>query len=161
MVSLDMDVNKMTSVKTTGKKGRAYQEIISDRFLRRHAPCILRCSLKDTISPPGTDDSIICNNAVAPTIFAVAAGDSATTAGVFTKLKDSGNIAAAVAIVWSRPDSDDTAIKHLFVSLHNKLVGPRYKRQAVEMVELFDDIAAEEEPSPTRTQPPAFDLIWI
>lgn len=58
---------------------------------------------------------------------------------VFAKVHDRGDIAAAVAVVWSRPDSDHVLVfEVVLVAFVDKLMSSGNELQAVDVVELYD-----------------------
>jgi hypothetical protein len=109
------------------------QEIIRCRFLGRHAPGLLRCGVEDLeVRRP-----------------------------MLVELHDRGDVAASVAVVRRRPHGHQLLVEHVLVALHHQLMGARDHVDVVRVVELLDNVAAEQETSAARTQTPAFDILRV
>ena len=67
-------------------------------------------------------------------------------------------IVATVAVVGSRPHSHQLLIEHLFITLHNQLMGPHDFSDIVVVVECINDIPSKEITRTSRTQHPALDI---
>lgn len=148
---------------TSQRLQRTHQEIISNRFLRRHPSRILRRRLEHPIASARTNKVQMdrAQNAITPAVVAIIPCHSPAAARVLAQLQDRGNVPAAVAVVRRGPDSHDAAIEHLLVALHDELVGARDQGQVVFVVELPHDVAAKQEASAARAQAPAFDFVRI
>jgi len=146
------------------------QEIFAHRLFRRHAPRALRRGFKDSIPPAGCGEvpvlpagagSVLSAYGLPSALVAVGACDAAAVAAVFAELEDGGYVATAVAVIGRGPDGHDGLVEHLFVAFHDKLVGARDEGEVVVVVEVADNVGAEEESCTARREAPAFDLVWV
>ena len=55
-----------------------------------------------------------------------------------------------VAVVWSRPDSDEAVVEHDFVSIHHELMGSSNEINLVRLIERLGDITTKQVPSASR-----------
>mmetsp|Transcript_7641 Transcript_7641/g.22879 ORF Transcript_7641/g.22879 Transcript_7641/m.22879 type:complete len:248 (-) Transcript_7641:431-1174(-) len=80
---------------------------------------------------------------------------------LFVQLQNAGHVATPVAVVGRAPHRDQLLVEHPLVALHHQLVRPCDEVQAVDVVELLADVAAEEVPRPPRAQPPSYHLLRV
>lgn len=74
------------------------------------------------------------------------------------KYEDRCYVVAAVAVIRSRPDRHKLLIEHLFVALHDQLVGPHDLSDVVGVVEGLYHVCTEEVTRSSRGQHPACDV---
>mmetsp|Transcript_31083 Transcript_31083/g.91139 ORF Transcript_31083/g.91139 Transcript_31083/m.91139 type:complete len:336 (-) Transcript_31083:76-1083(-) len=75
--------------------------------------------------------------------------------------EDGGDVAAAVAVVWRRPDGHQRVVEHVLVPLHHQLVRARDQVDRVGRAELGDHVAAKEVARASRRQPPPVDVLRV
>eukprot|EP00955_Chlamydomonas_euryale_P017729 189382-Chlamydomonas_euryale.AAC.5 len=75
------------------------------------------------------------------------------------QLEDSGNVSAAVAVVWRAPHRDQLVVEHPLVAVHHQLVCAADEVDLVGLVELRHDLAAEQVAGAARRQAPALDVL--
>lgn len=73
--------------------------------------------------------------------------------------QDGRHIAAAIAVVWSRPDRDEGLVKEELEALLHELVRAADELYAVGLVKLLDSILAKEEPRAARRDAPVGDAV--
>lgn len=95
---------------------RESEEVVRLWFSRRDSSTLLRSSFKD----------------------------GEITLEVFIKFQDGSNVATTVAVVRSRPYSEDSFIEMPFESFHDQLVSTTYHFYIVGRVELGNDVRSEE-----------------
>ena len=64
-------------------------------------------------------------------------------------------------IVGCAPHSDELLVKHILVPLHHQLVCACDTVEPVDVIELFDDVTAEQVACTARAESPAFDVLWV
>mmetsp|Transcript_24322 Transcript_24322/g.77061 ORF Transcript_24322/g.77061 Transcript_24322/m.77061 type:complete len:332 (+) Transcript_24322:206-1201(+) len=75
--------------------------------------------------------------------------------------EDGGDVAAAVAVVWRRPDGHQRVVEHVLVPFHHQLVRARDQVDRVGRAELGDHVAAEQVARASRRQPPPVDVLRV
>mmetsp|Transcript_33163 Transcript_33163/g.105757 ORF Transcript_33163/g.105757 Transcript_33163/m.105757 type:complete len:344 (+) Transcript_33163:85-1116(+) len=80
---------------------------------------------------------------------------------VLVQLEDGGDVAAAVAVVWRRPDGHQRVVEHVLVPLHHQLVRARDQVDRVGRAELGDHVAAKEVARASRRQAPPVDVLRV
>ena len=84
------------------------------------------------------------------------------TLHVFVDVQDGGDVSALVEIVRSRPNRDEALVfEPILEAIHNKLVGARHEFQAVDMVELRSDSAAEDPACTSGGHGPRLNVVWV
>ena len=147
----------------TTRLDSTYQKVIRNRFLGRHASTILRRGLEHSVPP-----------AWAWSLRAYAAdGEGFLTANVtigscdcsllafFSQLQDGSYITAAIAVIGRAPYGHDTGVEHLLEAFHDELMGAADEAEVVAVVEMLDDIGAEQEACSSRRESPAIDFIRV
>ena len=145
------------------KRGQHLQKVFSYRLLRRHAPTILRRSLKDPIpsSRPCSLLHLLRQDPVAPVDIAIRPWCVACIRAIFTQFQDGGHIPTPIAIIRRTPHRNNSRIKLLLKPIQHKLMRSADKREIVLVIEALHDICTKQEPSAAGRETPAVDVIWI
>mmetsp|Transcript_39431 Transcript_39431/g.127608 ORF Transcript_39431/g.127608 Transcript_39431/m.127608 type:complete len:282 (-) Transcript_39431:86-931(-) len=73
--------------------------------------------------------------------------------------EDGGDVAAAVAVVWRRPDGDEQLAKEVLVPLHRQLVRAGDELEVVCVQELVGDVGTKDVAGAARGDAPALDVV--
>ena len=79
----------------------------------------------------------------------------------FIELEDCCNVATSITVIRRRPDRHQCLIKHLFVTLHDELVRPRYQLRPILLIEHFDTILPKDVASTSWTYTPALNFLRV
>lgn len=77
------------------------------------------------------------------------------------KLQNGGYITAPVAVVGSRPYSNQGVVEHVLVSFVNQLMCTTYQLEVVDRHEFFGNLRSEKPPSSPWTDGPTVNFFWI
>eukprot|EP00216_Chloropicon_sp_CCMP2111_P002954 CAMPEP_0198234436 /NCGR_PEP_ID=MMETSP1446-20131203/457_1 /TAXON_ID=1461542 ORGANISM="Unidentified sp, Strain CCMP2111" /NCGR_SAMPLE_ID=MMETSP1446 /ASSEMBLY_ACC=CAM_ASM_001112 /LENGTH=362 /DNA_ID=CAMNT_0043915217 /DNA_START=63 /DNA_END=1152 /DNA_ORIENTATION=- len=80
---------------------------------------------------------------------------------VLVQLQNRCNVATPVAVVRRRPDRDQAPGEHPLVPLHDELVCPGNELDAIDVVELLADVAAEEVAGTSRAEAPSRHVLGV
>jgi hypothetical protein len=77
-------------------------------------------------------------------------------------VQDRGNVAASIAVVRSRPNSDEVLVSEpVLESVHHKLMGSGDQGNVVDVIELGGHLGSEEPSSASWGHSPSFNIFWV
>ena len=84
------------------------------------------------------------------------------TVHVLVDLKDGGNIATSVTVVWSRPNCNQVGVlEPVLETIHDKLMSSGHKFKVVDLVEFRSDSVSEKVACASWRDSPSLDVLWI
>lgn len=109
------------------------QKVVGSGLLAWNASSILRCRLEGLV----------------------------TLIEMFIEFEDGRNVSAPIAVIWCRPDGDESLVEHVFETLHNELMSATNQGDFVCVVKLSDDIASKEIASASWRESPTVNFFGI
>lgn len=137
------------------------QKVIRHGLLGRHTPRVLRRGFEHAIPPSRPTLRCLIPQAKRPRGIAIAARGISSVGATLAELENGGHVTAAVAVIRCGPDSDDGAFEHFLEALHDELMGARNQTEVVPVVEMLDNVGAEEEARAAGREAPAVDIVWV
>ena len=80
---------------------------------------------------------------------------------IIVQLKNCRDISTPVAVIWSRPNRDQSFVEHFLVALHHKLVSTSNQVKIIFVIKVVYFFFSKEETSSTRTYTPSTHLLRI